>query len=105
MRPRSSGGELDRACDFVRARREPFHQRAVFDRNTSQGAGQDLTIGAVHGDRPFSLAGARSNGNPPAALSRLVSLFQATVARTHLHPNLSAAERNWRTILCVKQEQ
>ena len=105
MRPRSAGRELDGAGDFVRTRREPFHQRAVFDRNASQSAGQDHTIGAVHGDRPFSLAGARSNGNPPAALFRLVSLFQAAVDRTHLHPNLRAAERDWRTILCVKQER
>ena len=99
MHPVAPVREFDSARNLVWPRGEPFHQGSLFDRSATQRTGEDLTMGTMHGDRPFRLAGARSNGDPFGAGFPLVSLFQAAVDGADLQTQLRAAERDRRGIL------
>ena len=105
MDPVAPVGELDGTRNFVWPRGEPLHQRSVFDRNATQRTGEDFTIGTMHGDRPFRLAGARGNGDPFGARFPLVFLFEAAVDGADFHPQLRPAERDGRGILSVHRWQ
>src|ERR1035441_10130704 len=94
MDPVAPVGELDGTRNFVWPRGEPFHQRSLFDRNATQRTDEDFTIGTMHGDRPFRLAGARGNGDPFGARFPLVFLFEAAVDGADFHPQLRPAERD-----------
>jgi hypothetical protein len=116
---RQRGGFVDLAPHHVAALRSPVSCRCsrrgrrtlvqfepfVAGIRASSVDGEDLAMSAMHGDRAFRLAGARSNGDPFVGRSRLVLLFQAAVDGADLLPQLSTAERDRRAILGVHQDR